>query len=305
MPGHIKNPPPGFGPPSSIGPTRTTGTTGTAPAVEPTRAAGTSPAQPSDRFASSSKLVTQLTGRDAVRTPGQLSSNLGGIFDAAALPDRLTSDLSLNLSELISVLSLTRQQKATRLVEFLVPYAAKLAELTTAGAVPQGQRAQLEEQLLTPMSQAGLEQVVELTTGKSGVDIAKELLSSETAEQAQAFTENLKFDAPTWASRPEVALASEVKRGEPTLVAQPTIQPARDPRVGGRGKPEDELQLKDRSDKVLGRNMVWNVLHMFGKVGEAPLDEKQKREMLLATGAIIVLVITVALVIVLTLVLGK
>ena len=69
-------------------------------------------------------------------------------------------------------------------------------------------------------------------------------------------------------------------------------------------KPEDEL-LKDRSDKVLGRNMVWNVLHMFGKVGEAPLDEKQKREMLLATGAIIVLVVTVAGVIVLTLVLGK
>ena len=248
--------------------------------------------------------MTQLTGRDAVRTPGQLSSNLGGIVDAASLPDRLGSDLALNLSELISVLSLTRQQKATRLVEFLVPYAAKLAELTAAGAVPLGQRAQLEEKLLNPMSQAGLEQVVELTTGKSGIDIAKELLSSETAEQAQAFTENMKFDAPTWASRPEVALANEVKRGEPTLVAQPTIQTARDPRAAGRGKPEDEL-LKDRSDKVLGRNMVWNVLHMFGKVGEAPLDEKQKREMLLATGAIIVLVVTVAGVIVLTLVLGK
>ena len=240
-----------------------------------------------------------------MRTPGQLTSNLGGIVDASALPDRLTSDLALSLPELVSLLSLTRQQKATRLVEFLAPYAAKLAELADGAALPPGQRVQLEEQMLSPMSQAGLNEVVELTTGKTGLEVAKEMLSAETPEQAMTHTENLSFDAPTWAARPETALANEVKRGEPTLVAQPTIHTAKDPRISGRGNVDDELKQKDRSDKVLGKNMVWNVLHMFGAFAENKPDEKKQKEMLLATGAIIVLVITVALVITLVLILGK
>ena len=69
------------------------------------------------------------------------------------------------------------------------------------------------------------------------------------------------------------------------------------------GKVEEPIK-KDRSDKVLGRNMVWNVLHMFAGA-DGPLDQKKKKDLLMATGGIIVLIITVALVIVLALVLGK
>jgi hypothetical protein len=296
VPGSIKLPP------------SVTGATGTTPALQPTKSTGvtgTTPALPADRFGSSHKLVTQLTGRDAIRTPLQLTSNLEKIIDPEALAGRLNADLAINLPELISLLSLTRQQKATRLVEFLVPYAAKLSELSANALVPQAQRAQLEEKLLTPMTNAGLDQVVELTTGKTGVEVAKELLGAQSPEQALAMTERMSFDAPTWASRPEAAMANEVKRGEPSLIAQPTIQPTRDARIGGRGDADEDPKPKDRSDKVLGKNMVWNVLHMFGDVGEDPVDLKKQKEMLLATGGIIVLVITVALVITLALVLGK
>ena len=284
------------------------GTTGTTPALQPTKstgATGTSPALPSDRFAAGNKAVAQLTGRDAVRTPGQLTSNLGKVVDPQELPDRLTSDLAVHLPELVSLLSLTRQQKATRLIEFLVPYAAKLAELAPEAALQQTARAQLEQKLLEPMANAGLEHVVELTTGKTGVDVARELLRSATADEARALTASMSFDAPTWAARPETAAASEVKRGEPTLMAQPALQPAREHRSSGRAAPEEERALKDRGDKSLGKNMVWNVLHMFRDTSDAPADEKKQKELLMATGGIIVLVITVALVVVLALVLGK
>ncbi len=297
MPGSIKLPP---------SPISTTGTTGTQRALQPSAPAGTSPATAADRF-SSSKLVTQLTGRDAVRSPGQLSSDLGTIKDANALPDRLTSDLAVHLPELVSLLNLTRQQKATRLIEFLVPYAAKLSELTAAAELPltQTQRLNLEEKLITPMSQAGLDQVVELTTGKSGVEVAKDMLKLPLPELAMAHLEKMIFDAPTWASRPEAALANEVKRGEPALTAQPTIVPTKDARISGKGNAEEEEQkVKDRTDKVLGKNMVWNVLHMFN-AGEGPMDEAKKKEMLLATGGLVILVITVAAVIALALVLAR
>lgn len=133
MPGSIKLPPPVVAP---------RGTTGTTPAHQPAAAAGTAPATPADRFGSTSKLVTQLTGRDAIRSPGQLSSNLKGVVDPEALPDRLSADLGIHLPELVSLLSLTRQQKASRLVAFLVPYAARLSELAAAVALPPAQRTQ-------------------------------------------------------------------------------------------------------------------------------------------------------------------
>lgn len=299
---------PAFGP-------KKTGSTGTSPAFTPNKSTVVTGAEqlPGDKFANASKAVTQLTGRDAVRTPGQLSE-LGDIGNAEELPGRLNVELALHLPELVSLLSLTRQQKATRLVEFLVPYAIKLAELSTAAALAPGQRARLEEKLLTPMSTAGLEQVIELGSGKTGVEVARELLSAATPEDAKVFTQQMTFDAPTWASRPETAAANEVKRGEPSLQAQPaahastqpTIQPLREQNLAGRFTPEEEQQQKDRGDRKLGKNMVWNVLHMLrgGEEGALPEEQKKQQELIIATGAILVLVITVALVIVLAMVLG-
>ena len=119
-------------------------------------------------------------------------------------------------------------------------------------------------------------------------------------------TQSMSFDAPTWAARPEAAAANEVKRGEPSLLAQPTIHSVREQNISGRGTSEEEAPAKDRGDKKLGKNMVWNVLHMFRDTdGDAPEEVKKQKELLMATGGIIVLVITVAAVIVLALVLGK
>lgn len=298
-------------PPSALPPR--TGTTGTSAAFQPgkpTGTTGTAPAAaPPDRFGSASKqAAVQLTGREEVRSPGQLSSDLKGILEAGELPGRLTADLAIHLPELIHLLSLTRQQKATRLMEFLVPYASKLSELAQANAsgataLPEAQRVKLEEQLLQPMREAGLEQVVELTTGKTGVEVAEQLLGAATPEEARALTETMKFDAPTWASRPEAQAANEVKRGEPSLIAQPTIAPPREQRAGGKGE-EEEAKKKDRKDKVLGGNMVWNALHMFrGGDGAEELDPAKQRELVLATGGIIVMVIVISAAVALALIL--
>lgn len=285
MPGSIKLPPTVI---------NTTGTTGTSPALQPSRPAGTAPAQAADRFASS-KLQTQLTGRDAVRSPGQLASDLGNVNEVSELPERLAADLNIHLPELISLLNMTRDQKATRLMQFLVPYASRLAELAQANAVPIEQRGQVEQKLVAPMAEAGLEHVVELTTGKTGVEVAKELLRSETPQQAYAHLEAMKFDAPTWASRTDATKSNEVQRSnEPALQAQPpVIQPPREQRVSARAEVEDEPRKEKSTDKVLGKNMVWNVLHMFNGNDSGPMTEEKKKELLVATGWIIVMIVVV------------
>jgi len=294
VPGSIKLPPTVI---------NTTGTTGTSPA-QPARPAGTAPAQAADRFASS-KLLTQLTGRDAVRSPGQLASDLGNVNDVSELPERLAADLGIHLPELISLLNMTRDQKATRLMQFLVPYASKLAELSQANAVPPQQRAQVEQKLVTPMAEAGLEHVVELTTGKVGVEVAKELLKSQTPQQAHAHLEGMKFDAPTWASRTEATKSNEVQRtNEPALQAQPpVVQPQKEQRIASRADVEDEPKKDKSSDKVLGRNMVWNVLHLFNGNDSGPVSEAKKNDLLVATGWLIVMIVVVGTAVVLAMLL--
>lgn len=299
-------------PPSALPPRpASSGTTGTQSALQPNKPAPvngpTAPQAPTDQFgkASTSAAATaQLTGRDGVRLPGQLASDLKKILDAGDLPGRLSADLAIHLPELISLLSLTRQEKATRLMEFLVPYAEKLATLaqqqTAEGKVP---RAELEQQMLQPMREAGLEHVVETTTGQSGVEVAEQMLAAQTPEEARAVTENMKFDAPTWASRPEAQAQNEVQRGEPALLAQNVVA-APQPRAAGRAPElEEEQKKKDKGrDKVLGGNMVWNALHMFRGDDADALDPKKQKELLMATGGIIVMVVVVAVAITLALI---
>lgn len=302
-------------PPSVVSlPKPSTGTTGTQSAFQPGKPQAAAPAQavqkPQDAFGSAqtaSAAQAQLSGRDEIRAPGQLASDLKGVVDAEQLPGRLEADLAVNLPELISLLSLTRQQKATRLVEFMLPYAEKLADLaqqaaSTAAPMPAEQREKVGEQLLQPMREAGLEQVVELTTGKTGVEVAEQLLSANTPQDVKQLTETMKFDAPQWASRPEAQNANEVKRGEPSLIAQPTLAPPREQRGPGRAE-EEEAATKDRKDKKLGSNMIWNTLHMFRGGDAEDLTPEKQKELVMATGAIVVMVVVVFVAVALALIL--
>lgn len=302
-------------PPSVVSPPKpsSTGTTGTQSAFQPGKPQGTTGTQPAvkpqDLFGSASAATAaqaQLTGRDEVRPAGALASDLKGIADAEALPGRLAADLGIHLPELIHLLSLTRQQKATRLVEFLMPYAEKLADLAQRAAaasnpMPEAQREQLSEKLLAPMREAGLAQVVETKTGQTGVEVAEQLLNAKTPQEVRQLAEPMKFDAPQWASRPEAQGANEVKRGEPPLIAQPNVAPPREQR---RPEEEEAAKKKDRgTDQKLGGNMVWNTLHFLrGDDAEELTPEKQK-EMLMATGGIIVVFVVVAVAITLALLL--
>ena len=283
MPGPIRLPP-------------STGTTGTAPALQPTRAAPTAPvAKAPDGFSSGQgPAQSQLTGFDSVRAPGQLASDLKSVSDPSKLPGKLAGDLKAHLPELVDLTSLTRQEKASRLVEFLVPYAAKFAELKVAVALPPEQQEKLEEKMLEPMNDAGLGQVVETTTGQTGVQIAQQLLQAPTAQQARAMTATMQFDAPNWTGRADAALGVQGRPVEPHLLAQPLIQPGREQRVDAK-PPGEEAQgqrEKPRSG-VLGKNMLFNVLHLFRADGQT-LSEREKIEAGIVTIALISMAIAIA-----------
>jgi hypothetical protein len=267
-----------------------TGTTGTQAAFQPNKPAAVAaeqPAPPPDGFSADARAPdAQLTGLDSARAPGQLVSDLKQVKDPAKLAAKLAGDLKVQLPQLTGLLNLTREQKASRLVEFLVPYASKLAELKQLNPLPQAQSATIEQQLLEPMKVAGLAHVVETTTGKSGVEIGRELLRAATAEEARTFTEGMKFDSP---GRPEAAASRPT---EPQLTAQPQLQLNRELRHEKTGEAPQGSKAKPRKGK-LGKNMLFNVLHLM-RDDAATLSEKEKLEAGIVTIALISLVIAVA-----------
>lgn len=278
----------------------TTGTTGITPAFQPTKPQTVEPvAKAPDGFSANTgqqqTQQTQLTGRDAMRAPGQLTSDLTQVNDPAQLPEKLAGDLKVNLPELVALLNLTRQEKASRLVEFLVPYAAKLAELKAVVEVPAAQQAKLEAKMLEPMKAAGLAQVVETTTGKSGVEIAKQLLQAPTAQEARLMTQAMRFDAPNWAGQAAAGAAGIQGRPvEPQLVHQALIAPTRDQRVDAPPPGEEEQGVREKTRSgVLGKNMLFNVLHLFRADG-ATLSEREKIEAGIVTIGLISLAIAIA-----------
>ncbi len=278
-------------------PPTSTGTTGTTPAFQPNKPAATVEpvAAPPDGFSAElGQPQAQLTGRDTVRAPGQLTSDLTQVKDPQKLAGKLAGDLKVHLPELVGLLNLTREQKASRLVEFLVPYAAKLAELKQTAPLEAAQQSKLEAKLLEPMKQAGLAQIVETTTGNSGEEIAKRMLAAPTPQAVRAMTEGLKFDAPDWSGRPEAAAmaAAQGKPLEPQLIAQPIVP--REQRVDARppGEEAEGRREKQRSS-TLGKNMLFNVLHLF-RDDAATLTEKEKLEAGIVTIALITLAIAIA-----------
>jgi hypothetical protein len=69
------------------------------------------------------------------------------------------------------------------------------------------------------------------------------------------------------------------------LVAQPKVA-APPPRAGAAPGDDEATRRRRGTDKVLGRNLLWNTLHLFRKGPDAPTqqDEEHLRTALVALG---------------------
>jgi hypothetical protein len=204
--------------------------------------------------------------------------------NALELPARFLSDLKLVEPQLLQHAGLGTEEKAARAFEFFEPYAERFVELAHDPVKP-----------LTPAEvQTGLARfekaltkadfaAIRTSDGRTGVDVAKELLQGKTTGPRP------KLDAPGW-KEDERSLRAQVEteRRVVQLESRPLVQPR-----AAAAKPEDGVagrREKKGTDKVLGSQMLWNVLHLAR--GEE-LDDVARRDamnaLIVSAGLLLVL----------------
>jgi hypothetical protein len=185
-------------------------------------------------------------GKAPLHTPKELGGDLSKLSQAAEVPHRFGADVAIAKNDLVNHPALTqRDDKAQRLFDFAVPYAQKVVELK---ATPE-----VMNQFLQAAQANGYQ---ELHNGqKDGVHALKELLnlpSDKIAETANA----MRFDAPSW---PQVPL------------------PITATNESDKSRNEDDGE-RHTTHKRLGRNMLWNALHLFRSDGEDDRESAKQRE---------------------------
>ena len=205
-------------------------------------------------------------GKAPPKGVAQLMSDLSKLTSATEVPQRFGSDLTVAKPDLVEHPQLMREDKAQRLFDFAVPYVQKAAELK---ATPE-----VMNQLV---QQAQAQGFAELRTGdKDGVQALREL-TKEPAEKVADAAGTMKFDAPTWPQvpRPIVPMAEAEKQ---------------------RNEKDDE----PRSKGVLGRNTLWNVLHLFRDDGyedrESAKQREEKNQLVLMAGLVLVFITIIVVV---------
>lgn len=346
--------------------TRPTGPAGpTAPAAQPAVAPELPPPEP-DNFHGQHQPARTVTTGVFVRGEGMpiakavetLLPDLKRFRDAPEVVARYSADFAVLAEHLVGTPGLTRRQKAERLYAFFVAYAERFVQVvqrqqpgTKAGHdARQGQEqgAGLREHpevknFLSALADTGFGELVEHRTGKSGVEVARELLLSKTvrefeqqAQQRVLVPARGETAAPAQAPNPSDVLRpgtpeqfvhhpENAARGAEQQIAQSAHFDQREAaNVGDRFRvnawgPESArviVQPKLQHDgathsaddggahrlgttnKRLGRNLFWNVLHRFR---DDPDDSalEQERWDRMTFGAVLVLVGVGLLVIVL------
>jgi len=184
-------------------------------------------------------------GKVPLHTPKELGGDLSKLSEAAEVPQRFGADVAIAKNDLVNHPALTeRADKAQRLFDFAVPYAQKVVELK---ATPE-----VANQFLQAAQLNGYQ---ELHNGhKDGVHALKELLNlppDKIAETANA----MRFDAPSWPQVPRPITATDES-----------------------DKSRNQDDGEHHTNKRLGRNMLWNVLHLFRSDGEDDRESARQRE---------------------------
>jgi hypothetical protein len=226
------------------------------------------------------------------------------------VPNRFLKDVVAARNPLLEG-GMPKEQRASRLFGFFAHYAERFVTLakglpdsgqswgpapTTAEGnlagqptAPQMLKAQKEsavEQFLSNLKEVGFSQLKDKVSGNTGLQTAKQMLEAESPRdvQRQARETALVVVGGSASSAPS-------KHGE-SAQGQPQFNPEGSVINGRQNVPNDweEEQLRRRHKskrRVLGSNMLWNILHLERRANETMTKDELNR---LAFGAILVLV---------------
>ncbi len=194
--------------------------------------------------------------------------------------------------------------------------------------LPQMDRAPIQKKFVEVARAAGFGEVVDTRSGKSVIDLLPAWLQVTKKEDVRSLLQGYRFDAPTWQGdagalarampkAPELpSVASMLQKPDEALHydkdfrAQPGLGIKVDSAIRGplstdptphAGEPE-KVKGRQRTDKVLGRNMIWNVLHKFRGDEEHLLAEKMSHgdlQKLMVGGFIAIVGLGIALIVLL------
>lgn len=208
-----------------------------------------------------------------LRAPKELSSDLSKLTKAKEVPERLTADALLLRGQLVDRQGLSREAKATRLVQFLLPYAQTAAELSRTPK----ELSDATAKLLKAAEKLGYGDIERQPDGRPVLQLLKEAMTAKAPSEVVRQLGSQSFDAPN-AAKDAGALAA----AEQSQSAQPHLEPFRPPpQVLQTPTPvkepaerpegiEGEGALDDGGRRGrLGPRMLWNVLHQFRDDGAA------------------------------------
>lgn len=159
---------------------------------------------------------------------------------------------------------------------------------TAAGPpLTEAQQAQVAKGFEAALQGAGFAELRELATGRTGLEVARQLLLARSSRQHEELVRGLRFDAPAWS---EAAALAQARSG---------VRPRLDPDALARSPRDEDAPGPRRrgTDKVLGPRMLWNVLHRYRDDGRDDTESAQQREAmnhLLAVGGLVALAIVLA-----------
>jgi hypothetical protein len=271
-------------------------TTGTNPAIQPSSTGATgAPAptnasgnaavpgqpQPSDAFGGAqANLQGFEQGVAPPRSPDELTSDLSRLSSAKELAGRFGADLVLARGALLDHAALLREDKATRLFQFAVPYAQAAVGMSKS---PQELKEVMAD-LLKQAEAAGFRDLHQQPGGKNGLAVLKDLLALKSPQEIEQHMARLKFDAPSWPK--DIPRPNDARNAKAAAAAATGRAPEGFAPVTGRyAPPIDEAENSQRSqngerrtNKVLSGRMLWNVLHLFRDDGEDGRDSAAQRE---------------------------
>lgn len=128
------------------------------------------------------------------------------------------------------------------------------------------------------LNKAGFGEMRDASTGRSGLDVAKELLTMSTAKAVRDAALRANIDVhvrmqahPTSSIKVDPSLAAEAMRADGTLAAaRARNMPALSIEAQDKGRDGRGRDRHGSDGRILGSHMLWNVLHRYRDIPDDP-----------------------------------
>ncbi len=266
-------------------------------------------AQPQGKGSEAAAAQTPEAGQTFTGPPpkpvSKLVPDLKKLTQAEEVPNRFLKDVVAARNPLLEG-NLPKEQRASRLFGFFSHYAERFVAL--AKGVPEAQnwgpaaeqranqgqpptgpqmaKAQKDtavEQFLSNLKEVGFTQLKDRATGHTGLQAAKQMLEAETPRDVQRQARETALVVVGGSTLP----AGDSPLGKPQFNPDGTLINGRQVNVPNDWDEEMQRRRRTREHKVLGSNMLWNILHLDRRPDETMTKDELNR---LAFGAILVLV---------------